>query len=120
MNSGGGWLQIAGALTLLYSVTRMEFYTMNLGLIAVTTDGIKVAERIKEKLNGEVTVFLTQKLKQSKLTGTCFSEKLVDQMGENFSDYAATIKELESVPFVKLWMRPYKSRHELHGLTRRL
>ena len=30
---------------------------MNLALIAVTTDGIKVAERIKEKLNGEVTVF---------------------------------------------------------------
>ena len=39
---------------------------MNLALIAVTTDGIKVAERIKEKLNGEVTVFLPQKLKQIK------------------------------------------------------
>ena len=48
---------------------------MNLGLIAITTDGIKVAERIKEDLNGKVTVFLPQKLKQSKITATYFSRK---------------------------------------------
>ena len=55
------------------SVFKMEFYIMNLALIAVTTDGIKVAERIKEKLNGELTVFLPQKLKQSKITATRLS-----------------------------------------------
>jgi pyrimidine operon attenuation protein/uracil phosphoribosyltransferase len=51
---------------------------MNLALIAVTTGGIKVAERIKENLRGEITVFLPQNLKQSKLTATYFSKKLVD------------------------------------------
>lgn len=33
---------------------------MNLALIAVTTDGIKVAERIEGKLDGEVTVFASK------------------------------------------------------------
>jgi len=69
----------------------MEFLSMNLALIAVTTDGIKVAERIEGKLDGEVTVFLPQKLKQSKLTATYFSKKLVDQVGEIFSVYGGLI-----------------------------
>lgn len=64
---------------------------MNLALIAVTTDGIKVAERIEGKLDGEVTVFLPQKLKQSKLPATYFSKKLVDQVGEIFSVYDGLI-----------------------------
>jgi len=64
---------------------------MNLALIAVTTDGIKVAARIKEKLNGEVAVFLPQKLKQAKLTATYFSRKLADQMGDLFSAYDGLI-----------------------------
>jgi len=64
---------------------------MNLALMAITKDGIKVAERIKEKLNGEVTFFLPQKLKQSKLTATYFSKKLGDQIGELFSDYEGFI-----------------------------
>ena len=74
MNSGGGWLQIAGVHNLLSSVTKMESYTMNLVLIAVTTDGIEVAERIGGRLDGEVTVFLSQNLKQSKLTAAYFSK----------------------------------------------
>ena len=50
---------------------------MKLAVIAVTTGGIKVAERIKENLRGEVSVFLPQKLKQSKLTATYFSKNLL-------------------------------------------
>ena len=60
---------------------------MNLALIAITDDGINVAERIKEKLDGEVTVFLPQKLEQTKLAATYYSGKLGDQIGELFSDY---------------------------------
>ena len=95
---------------------------MNLGLIAVTTDGIKVAERIKEKLNGEVTVFLPQKLKQSKLTATqlsrvCglpqgrpqatyFSKKLVDLVGDIFSEYDGLIFVMASGIVVRV-ISPY-------------
>ena len=64
---------------------------MNLALIAITNDGINVAECIKEKLDGEVTVFLPQKLKQTKLTATYYSRKLGDQIGELFSDYEGFI-----------------------------
>jgi len=79
---------------------------MNLGLIAVTTDGIKVAERIKKKLNGEVTVFLPQKLKQSKLAATYFSEKLVDLAGEIFSVYDGLIFIMASGIVVRV-IAPY-------------
>ena len=95
---------------------------MNLALIAVTTDGIKVAERIKEKLNGEVTVFLPQKLKQSKLTATqlsrvCglpqgrpqatyFSKKLVDLVGDIFSEYDGLIFVMASGIVVRV-ISPY-------------
>jgi cobalt-precorrin 5A hydrolase len=64
---------------------------MNLALIAITNDGINVAERIKEKLDGEVTVFLPQKLKQSKLTATYYSKKFSDQIGDLFSHYEGLI-----------------------------
>jgi cobalt-precorrin 5A hydrolase len=64
---------------------------MNLALIAITNAGINVAECIKEKLDGEVTVFLPQKLKQTKLTATYYSRKLGDQIGELFSDYEGFI-----------------------------
>ncbi len=64
---------------------------MKLALIAITNDGIKVAERIKKKLNGEVTVFLPQKLKQTKLAATYYSKKLGDQIGELFSNYEGFI-----------------------------
>jgi len=64
---------------------------MNLALIAITNDGINVAERIKEKLDGEVTVFLPQKLKQSKLTATYYSKRFSDQIGDLFSRYEGLI-----------------------------
>jgi cobalt-precorrin 5A hydrolase len=64
---------------------------MNLALIAITNDGINVAERIKEKLDGEVTVFLPQKLKQSKLTATYYSKRFSDQIGDLFSHYEGLI-----------------------------
>ncbi len=64
---------------------------MNLALIAITNEGINVATRIKEKLDGEVTVFLPQKLKQSKLPATYYSKKFGDQIGELFSHYEGFI-----------------------------
>lgn len=79
---------------------------MNLALIAVTTDGIKVAVRIKEKLNGEVAVFLPQKLKQSKLTANYFSKKLADQMGDIFSVYDGLIFIMASGIVVRV-IAPY-------------
>ncbi len=79
---------------------------MNLALIAITSDGIKVAERISEKLNGEVTVFLLQKLKQSKLTATYFSKKLVDHVGEIFSVYDGLIFIMASGIVVRV-IAPY-------------
>ena len=56
---------------------------MNLAIIAITDFGIDVAKRIKEKLDGEVTFFLPQKLKQIKaMTATYYSKKFGDQIGE--------------------------------------
>ena len=60
---------------------------MNLALMAITNNGINVAERIKEKLDGEVTIFLPQKLMQSKLAVTYYSKKFGDQIGDMFSHY---------------------------------
>lgn len=63
------------------------FYNMKLALIAITKEGVNVAERIKKKLDGEVTVFLPQKLKQTKMAATYYSKKFGDQIGELFSHY---------------------------------
>jgi len=84
---------------------------MNLALIAVTTGGIKVAERIKENLNGEVTVFLPQKLKQSKLTATYFSKKLVDLIGEIFSNYDGLVFIMASGIVVRVTAPYFKDKH---------
>ena len=64
---------------------------MKLALIAITNEGINVAQRIKEKLDGEVTVFLPQKLKQTKLAATYYSKKFGDQIGDLFSHYEGLI-----------------------------
>ncbi len=64
---------------------------MNLAIIAITDDGIDVARRIKEKLDGKVTIFLPQKLKQTTLTATYYSSKFGDQIGELFSHYEGLI-----------------------------
>ncbi len=64
---------------------------MNLALMAITNNGINVAERIKEKLDGEVTIFLPQKLMQSKLAVTYYSKKFGDQIGDMFSHYEGFI-----------------------------
>ena len=64
---------------------------MNLALIAITNEGINVAQRIKEKLDGEVTFFLPQKLKQTKLAATYYSIKFGDQIGDLFSHYEGLI-----------------------------
>ena len=84
---------------------------MNLALIAVTTGSIKVAERIKENLRGEITVFLPQKLKQSKLTATYFSKKLVDQIGEIFSDYDGLVFIMASGIVVRVTAPYIKDKH---------
>ena len=64
---------------------------MNLAIIAITDDGINVAKRLKEKLDGEVTVFLPQKLEQTVLTATYYTKKFGDQVGELFSHYEGFI-----------------------------
>jgi cobalt-precorrin 5A hydrolase len=64
---------------------------MKLALIAITEEGIKVAERIKEKLGGELTVFLPQKLKQTKLTATYYSKKFGGHIGDIFLNYEGFI-----------------------------
>ena len=97
-------------ITSLASAIR-SFYNMNLALIAVTTGGIKVAERIKENLNGEVTVFLPQKLKQSKLTATYFSKKLVDLIGEIFSNYDGLVFIMASGIVVRVTAPYFKDKH---------
>jgi cobalt-precorrin 5A hydrolase len=79
---------------------------MNIALIAITNEGINVAQRIKEKLDGEVTVFLPQKLKQTKLTATYYSKKLSDQIGELFSDYEGFILIMASGIVVRM-IAPY-------------
>ena len=94
---------------------------MNLALLAITEDGIKVAERIKKKLDSELTVFLPQKLKQTKLTATrlsriCglpqgrpqatyFSKKLVDLVGDIFSEYDGLIFIMASGIVVRVRLR---------------
>ncbi len=60
---------------------------MKLALIAITNEGLKVAERIKDKLCDDVTLFLPDKLNQTNLNATYFSNKLGDQVGSIFSDY---------------------------------
>jgi cobalt-precorrin 5A hydrolase len=79
---------------------------MNIALIAITNEGINVAECIKTKLDGEVTVFLPQKLKQTKLTATYYSKKLSDQIGELFSDYEGFILIMASGIVVRM-IAPY-------------
>ncbi|MFV1976304.1 MAG: cobalt-precorrin 5A hydrolase [Candidatus Scalindua sp.] len=79
---------------------------MNIALIAITNEGINVAQRIKEKLDGEVTVFLPQKLKQTKLTATYYSKKLSSQIGELFSDYEGFILIMASGIVVRM-IAPY-------------
>jgi len=64
---------------------------MNIALIAITTDGLKVAKRIKEKMHDEVTVFLPEKIKQTSLDATYFSNKLGDETGRIFPDYEGFI-----------------------------
>ncbi|MGR3292710.1 MAG: cobalt-precorrin 5A hydrolase [Candidatus Scalindua sp.] len=64
---------------------------MNLALIAITDDGINVAKRIKEKLDGEVTIFLPQKLRQTKVAATYYSKKFGDQICQLFSQYEGFI-----------------------------
>ncbi len=64
---------------------------MNLAIIAITDDGIDVARRFKEKLDGKVTIFLPQKLKQTTLTAIYYSSKFGDLVGELFPDYEGLI-----------------------------
>jgi len=68
----------------------MDFYTMNLCLIAVTTDGIRIVERLKN-IDNSTTLFLPQKIKQADLDATYFSKKLVDLVGDIFSEYDGLI-----------------------------
>jgi cobalt-precorrin 5A hydrolase len=64
---------------------------MKLALIAITEEGIKVAECIKEKLDDELTIFLPQKLKQTKLAATYYSKKFGDHIGDIFLNYEGFI-----------------------------
>lgn len=63
---------------------------MNTGIIVVTKEGIKIAERIRN-LNEEFKLFLPEKIKQPGTDAVYFSKKLVDQVGGMFSDYDGLI-----------------------------
>ena len=87
-----GFIQAGNLLTPVILVyLGWSIYNMNLALIAITNEGINVAQRIKEKLDGEVTVFLPQKIKQTKLAATYYSKKFGDQIGDLFSHYEGLI-----------------------------
>lgn len=64
---------------------------MSIALIAITEDGVKVAERLKAKLCDEVVVFLPEKIKQTRIDATYFSNKLADHVGRIFPDYEGLI-----------------------------
>ncbi|MFQ5713491.1 MAG: cobalt-precorrin 5A hydrolase [Candidatus Scalinduaceae bacterium] len=84
---------------------------MNLGLIAITDEGFKIAERIKEELCSEITLFLPGKIKKSTLNVTYFSKNLGDQVGEIFTDYEGFIFIMASGIVVRI-IAPYiKNKH---------
>jgi cobalt-precorrin 5A hydrolase len=84
---------------------------MNLALIAITDDGVKVAKRIKEKLCGEVTLFPSQKINKTGLEVSYFSKNLGALVGEIFSDYDGFIFVMASGIVVRL-IAPYiKNKH---------
>ncbi len=56
---------------------------MNLALIAITDEGVKIAERIKEELCNEVTLFLPEKIKKTKLDVTYYSKNLGNHIEKN-------------------------------------
>ncbi len=64
---------------------------MNLAIMAISDEGINVAERIKDNLDDEVTIFLPKKLEKSKLDATFYSNKFSDQMGDLFSQYEGLV-----------------------------
>ncbi len=64
---------------------------MKLALIAITEDGVKVAERIKKNIECELTVYVPQKLKQTRMTTVCYSKSFGEQVGEIFSNYEGLI-----------------------------
>ncbi|MCP4264385.1 MAG: cobalamin biosynthesis protein CbiG [Candidatus Brocadiaceae bacterium] len=84
---------------------------MNLALIAITEEGIKVAERIKDKIDGELTVFLPQKLNQAGLTATYYSKKFKDQIGDIFLNYEGFIFIMASGIVVRTISPLIKSKH---------
>ena len=64
---------------------------MKLALVAITDDGVELAERIKEKLCDAITVFIPRKIAKSETTATCFSNKLGNLVEEIFSEYDGLI-----------------------------
>ncbi len=84
---------------------------MNLALIAITDEGVKVAERIKGELCSEVTLFLPQKIKKTDLGATYFSKNLGDQVGEIFSDYDGFVFIMASGIVVRVIAPHIKDKH---------
>ncbi|MHC4184029.1 MAG: cobalt-precorrin 5A hydrolase, partial [Planctomycetota bacterium] len=84
---------------------------MNLALIAITDEGVEVAERIKGGLCSEVTLLLPQKIKKSGLNATYFSKNLGDQVGGMFSDYEGFIFIMASGIVVRVIAPHIKDKH---------
>ncbi len=63
---------------------------MNICLIAVTKDGVRIAERIKV-INKNARLYLPRQMEQSETDATYFSEKLVDQVKRLFAQYDGLI-----------------------------
>ncbi len=84
---------------------------MNLALIAITDEGVEVAERIKSKLCSEVTLFIPRKIKKPGLDATYFSKNLGDQVDKIFSEYEGFIFIMASGIVVRI-IAPYiKDKH---------
>ena len=84
---------------------------MNLALIAITNEGAKIAERIKEELCSEVSLFLPQKIKKTNLDATYFSKNLGNHIEKIFSDYDGFIFIMASGIVVRIIAPFIKNKH---------
>ncbi|HDY66165.1 MAG TPA: cobalamin biosynthesis protein CbiG [Candidatus Scalindua sp.] len=64
---------------------------MNLGMIAITDEGVKIAERIKNNIRDEITLFLPQKMKNTDLKATYYSKNLGNHIEKIFTEYEGFI-----------------------------
>ena len=84
---------------------------MNLALIAITDEGVKIAERIKGELCSEITLFLPRKIKKSTLDVTYFSKNLGNHIEKIFTDYEGFIFIMASGIVVRVIAPHIKDKH---------